>query len=138
MVTTGVDDDGDGFVDELSSANPECGPCRYAVGPLTEFVYSFCSEAVTAILADLDCGVLGARLATIPDAETDAFVFAQGDGVRSFIGHTDEELGFRRAKRVRQALVGDDPQQSARPGRDVFADPFAQATSRHALAQGLD
>ncbi|MEM6989024.1 MAG: lectin-like protein [Myxococcota bacterium] len=89
-VCNGMDDDGDGFVDEFSSANAECGPCRYAVGPHTQFVYSFCSEEVTAILADLDCGVLGARLATIPDAETDAFVFAQAGGVRSFIGYSDE------------------------------------------------
>lgn len=89
-VCNGVDDDGDGAVDEFSASNASCGPCSYAVGPHTQFVYSFCSEPAPAILADLNCELLGARLASIPDAETDHFVFSKVASRRSFIGYTDE------------------------------------------------
>ena len=86
----GVDDDGDGAIDEFSPVNDACGPCRYQVGPNVAFVYSFCDDAVSQPAARAHCQELGGDLASIHDAATNEFIHDQIHD-RSFIGFNDVE-----------------------------------------------
>jgi len=86
----GVDDDGDGAVDEYSARNSSCGSCDYEV-TASGVVQSYCADAVTWPEALQRCVDLGASLATLHSSTENDEVFAATSGVNAWIGLTDAE-----------------------------------------------
>lgn len=86
----GVDDDGDGAVDEYSPRNTSCGSCVYEITP-TGVVQSYCTDQVTWDEAVQRCVDLGASLATLHDAAANDEVFATTAGDNAWIGLSDTE-----------------------------------------------
>ena len=86
----GVDDDGDGAVDEYSARNSSCESCVYVV-TVSGVVQSFCTDAVTWPEALQRCVDLGASLATIHSTAENDEVFAATVGTNAWLGLSDAE-----------------------------------------------
>jgi hypothetical protein len=89
-ICNGVDDDGDGAVDEYSARNSSCGSCVYVVTK-SGVVQSYCTDAVTWPEALQRCVDLGASLATIHSTAENDEVFAATAGANAWLGLSDAE-----------------------------------------------
>jgi hypothetical protein len=90
-ICNGIDDDRDGFVDEWSELNDQCGPCVYVVGPAGEFVFAFCDDPLAWLDADAFCMTIGGRLASIHDPAENDLVWQNTGSQRRWIGFTDAD-----------------------------------------------
>lgn len=87
----GIDDDGDGAIDEYSPENLSCAGCNYAVTG-SAVVQSHCTTALSWPAALLHCESLGATLAVVHSAEVNDEVYAVSAGTLTWIGMTDAVL----------------------------------------------
>ena len=86
----GVDDDGDGAVDEWSEQNSECGGCQYVLWNDGAEVFAFCDTELSFDAADDYCETIDARLASIHSDPENTFVYDNTGNTRYWIGYTDE------------------------------------------------
>jgi hypothetical protein len=82
----GIDDDGDGLVDEWSPVNEQCDDCT--LFQRSGSAYWLCDGGRWTDVQPL-CASFGANLASIQDADENLFLTLMGDGNTNWIGLND-------------------------------------------------